>query len=169
MRWKILAMFLLIMGFTLGFLLIFVAAQPKDFVIPFELPTSSNPNLEQRFLQGSGFLADKEIQPVNKKVLENKDFEYCFVNYVGTREKIYVSWQAVNPENNDEIFVSTETLAIRSKLKLLNEVESADFFFDKQEILVKTKPFWVLIVIFDFSLLLVAILTGSFIFRFKGR
>jgi len=50
MRWKILAMFLLLMGVTFVSLLIYVAAQPKDFVIPLELPTNRNPNIEQIFI-----------------------------------------------------------------------------------------------------------------------
>lgn len=168
MRWKILAMFLLLMGVTLVSLLIYVTAQPKDFVIPFELPTNRNPNLEQRFIQGSKTLAAIEIQSVTKEALRNKDFESCFVDYLDTREKIYITWQVVNPDNSNEVFVSVETLSIEN-LRLLNSVESVEFLFDKQQILVKTKPFWILIIAFSFSLLISAILAGFFICKFKGR
>jgi len=168
MRWKILAMFLLLMGVTFVSLLIYVAAQPKDFVIPLELPTNRNPNIEQRFIQGSKTLVAIEIQSVTKEALRNKDFEYCSVNYLNTREKIYITWTVVNPENDDEVFVSVETLSIEN-LKLLNSIESVEFLFDKQQILVKTKPFWILIIAFTFSLLISEILAGFFICKFKGR
>lgn len=168
MRWKILAMFLLLMGVTLVSLLIYVTAQPKDFVIPLELPTNRNPNLEQRFIQGSVIVDTIKVQSVSKGVLQNKDFESCFVDHLDTREKIYITWQAVNPDDSNEVFVSVETLPMEN-LRLLNSVESVEFLFDKQQILVKTKPFWILIIAFSFSLLISAILAGFFICKFKGR
>jgi len=168
MRWKALAMFLLVMGFTLGSLLIYMAAQPNDFKIPLELPTSRNPNLEQEFIQGSLIVDTIKIQPVNKGVLQSKDFEKCFVDYLDTREKIYITWEAVNPENSDEVFVSTEALSMEN-LRLLNSVESAKFLFDQNQILVKTKPFWFLIIAIFLSLFFASFLTGNFIWRFKGR
>lgn len=168
MRWKILAMFLLLMGVIFVSLLIYVAAQPKDFVIPLELPTNRNPNLEQKFIQGSVIVDKIKVQSVGKEVLQNKNFESCFVDSLDTRKKIYITWQAVNPENSNEVFVSVETLSIEN-LRLLNSVESIEFLFDKQQILIKTKPFWILIIVFSLSLLTSAIMAGFFICKFKGR
>ena len=168
MRWKILAMFLLSMGFILAGLLIYVAAQPKDFVIPLELPKNNNPYLQQKFIKGSALLNEKELIAVNKEVLKNKDFKKCFVNSLITRERIYITWEAINPENEREVFILVESLSIE-KLKLLTEIDSVEFLFAEQQILVKTKPFWALIVAFNLALFFATVLTGFFIARFKGR
>lgn len=168
MRWKILAMFLLIMGSTLGFLLIYVAAQPHDFTLPLDVPKSNNPNLEQKFIQGSLSLSGKEIKTVGKEILRSGGFEKVYVNCLSTREKIYITWQVVDPTKNDEVFVSTENLSI-TDLKLLNSVESVEFLFNKNQILIKTKPFWVLIISISLALFFAAFLMGIFILRFKGR
>jgi hypothetical protein len=166
MRWKILSLFLALMSFALGFWLLFLVVQPKDFIIPFEVPRSSNFNVNQRFIQGSLPLSGDEDR-VGKESLCSVNFERCFVSYLNSREKIYITWQVLDTEN-DKVFVSTENLPIDG-LKLFNSIESIELLFDRNQILVKTKPFWFLTIAAFLSLFFALILAVNFIWRFKGR
>jgi len=172
MRWKrVLCLIVLAMVFISGAFLIYWFAKPGEVEpVSFESPKSSNPNISQQFIEGSVIKEGMKIYdpPLVKELFREKDFETIFLNYSLTesnRKVIYLNWQAVNPDNEQEVFIATEEINL-PPIKELNLIKTIKFQFEEQKFIIETKTYNLLTLLFSSILVGMTIILGFCIVQF---
>ena len=172
MRWKkVLCLIALAVVFISGEFFIYWLAKPGEFEpVSFEPPKSSNPNIGQQFIEGSVIKEGMKVHdpPLVKEIFREKDFETIFLNYSLTesnRKVIYLNWQAVNPDNEQEVFIAAEEINL-PPIKELNLIKTVKFQFEEQKIIIETKTYDLLALLFSSILVGMTIILGFCIVQF---